>query len=170
VTVLCLNYKKRYTKYVYDNFLCRSQWPRGLRRRSEAARLLRLWVRIPPGSWMSVSYECYVLSGRGLCVGLTTRPEESCRPSCVVGWPRNLMNGKALGSTAKRKKRQLSVVILQIKWIPLDKIQNSSMPNSVFIYSYVMYLKGQRGWLLFIPPNLKIKCMYFTPIDFSCFL
>ena len=30
--------------------LCRSQWPRGLRRRSAAARLLRLWVRIPPGA------------------------------------------------------------------------------------------------------------------------
>ena len=27
----------------------RSQWLRGLRRRSAAARLLRLWVRIPPG-------------------------------------------------------------------------------------------------------------------------
>jgi hypothetical protein len=26
----------------------RSQWPRGLRRRSSAARMLRLWVRIPP--------------------------------------------------------------------------------------------------------------------------
>ena len=32
----------------------RSQWPRGLRRRSMAARLLRLWVRIPPGAWMFV--------------------------------------------------------------------------------------------------------------------
>ena len=30
----------------------RSQWPRGLRHRSAAARLLRLWVRIPPGAWM----------------------------------------------------------------------------------------------------------------------
>jgi len=28
---------------------CRSQWPRGLRRRSAAARLLRLWIRISPG-------------------------------------------------------------------------------------------------------------------------
>jgi hypothetical protein len=27
----------------------RSQWPRSLRRRSTAARLLRSWVRIPPG-------------------------------------------------------------------------------------------------------------------------
>ena len=27
----------------------RSQWPHGLRRRSAAARLLKSWVRIPPG-------------------------------------------------------------------------------------------------------------------------
>ena len=26
----------------------RSQWPRGLRRRSTAARMLRLWIQIPP--------------------------------------------------------------------------------------------------------------------------
>ena len=41
-----------------------SQWPRGLRRRSAAARLLRLWVRIPPGACMFVSCECCVLSLR----------------------------------------------------------------------------------------------------------
>jgi hypothetical protein len=29
--------------------ICRSQWPCGLRRGSAAARLLGLWVRIPPG-------------------------------------------------------------------------------------------------------------------------
>ena len=62
----------------------RSQWPRGLRRRSAAARLLGLWVRIPPGKWMYVCCECCVLSGRGLCVGLITRPEESYRLRCVV--------------------------------------------------------------------------------------
>ena len=32
----------------------RAQCPRGLRRRSAAVRLLRLWVRIPPGALMSV--------------------------------------------------------------------------------------------------------------------
>ena len=32
----------------------RSQWPRGLRREFAAARLLRLWVPIPPGAWMFV--------------------------------------------------------------------------------------------------------------------
>ena len=62
----------------------RSQWPHGLRRRSSAVRLLRLWVRIPPGAWMSVCCECCVLSGRGRCEGLITCPEESYRLWCVV--------------------------------------------------------------------------------------
>jgi hypothetical protein len=62
----------------------RSQWPRGLRRRSTAARPLRLWVRIPPGAWMFVCCECCVLSGRGLCNGLIIRPEESYRLWRVV--------------------------------------------------------------------------------------
>ena len=43
------------TRIIAGNMWCsRSQWPRGLRRRSTAARLLGLWVRIPPGAWMSV--------------------------------------------------------------------------------------------------------------------
>ena len=64
--------------------LCQSQWPRGLRRGSAAARLLRSWVRIPPWAWMFVCCECCVLSGRGLCDELITRPEESYRLWCVV--------------------------------------------------------------------------------------
>ena len=62
----------------------RSQWPRGLRRRSTAARPLRLWVRIPPGACMVVCCECCALSGRGLCDGLITRPQESYRQWRVV--------------------------------------------------------------------------------------
>ena len=53
----------------------RSQWPRGLRRWSAATRLLRLWVRIPPGAWMSICCEYCVLSGRGICDELITRLE-----------------------------------------------------------------------------------------------
>ena len=94
--------------YTGDIHSSRSQWPRGLRRRSAAARLLRLWVRIPPGARMSVGCECCVLSGRGLCDVLITRPEESYRLWCVVvcdletsrmrrSWP-------ALGRSAKGKK------------------------------------------------------------------
>ena len=63
---------------------CRSHWLRGLRRRSSVTPLLRFWVRIPPWTWMSLCCECCVLSGRGLCVELITRPEESYRMWCVV--------------------------------------------------------------------------------------
>jgi len=63
---------------------CRSQWPCGLRRRSAAARLLRSWLRIPPAAWMFVCCVCCVLSGRGLCDELITRPEESYRLCYVV--------------------------------------------------------------------------------------
>jgi len=51
--------------------------PRGLRRGSAAARLLRFRVRIPPEEWMYISCECCVLSGRGPCDELITSPEES---------------------------------------------------------------------------------------------
>jgi len=33
---------------------------------------------------MSVSCECCVLSGRGLCNEVITHPEESCRMWCVI--------------------------------------------------------------------------------------
>jgi len=52
--------------------------PPVLRSGSAAVRLLGLW-----GS-MSVSCECCVLSGRDLCVGLITRPEESYPVWCVL--------------------------------------------------------------------------------------
>ena len=61
---------------VYDVY-GHSQWPRGLRRRPSAVHLLILWVRIPPGAWMFVCCECCVLSDRGLCDELITRPEDS---------------------------------------------------------------------------------------------
>jgi hypothetical protein len=77
-------------------YFSRSQWPRALRRGSEAVRLLGLRVRIPPGAWMSVSCKCCVWSGRGLCVGLITRPEESYWVRSVWVWSWSLDN-KVLG-------------------------------------------------------------------------
>ena len=52
--------------------------------RPAAAHRLRSWVRIPPGAWIFVCCECRVLSGRGLCDELITRPEEPYRLCCVV--------------------------------------------------------------------------------------
>ena len=55
--------------------------------RPAAARLLKSWVRIPPGAWIFVCCECRVLSGRGVCDELITRPEESYRLRVKVSGP-----------------------------------------------------------------------------------
>ena len=75
-----------YCESIVIRCFCRSQWPRGRRCGSTAARVLGLQVRISPAAWMSVCCECCVLSGIGLCVGLITPPEESCRVWCVWVW------------------------------------------------------------------------------------
>ena len=60
--------------------ICQSQWWRGLRRRSAAARLLGLWGRIPPGGHGSLSLASVVLlSGRGTSDEPIARPKESYR-------------------------------------------------------------------------------------------
>jgi hypothetical protein len=67
----------------------RSRWQRSLSRRSAAACLLRFGFESHQGVWISVCCECCVLSGRGLCEELITRPEESYRMWCVVVCSRN---------------------------------------------------------------------------------
>jgi len=74
----------------------RSHWSRCLRRGSAAAQLLGLRVRIPARHvCLSVSCECCVLSGRGLCVWLITRPEESYWIWHVWVWSGNLSDDEA---------------------------------------------------------------------------
>jgi len=90
--------------FVILTFKRPTRWPRGLRRRSAATQLLRLWVRIP-SEGMDVCCGCCVLSGRGLCDELITRPEESCRLWCCV-WSRNLVNGEALAPPQKKKRKE----------------------------------------------------------------
>ena len=102
----------------------RSAWPRGLRRRSAAARLLRLWVRIPPGAWMSVCCERSVLSVRRLWDQLITQPEESyrlCLRRCV--WSRNLVNEEALaklggGAVSPKTKKKSKFNLFRYKRTP----------------------------------------------------
>jgi len=82
----------------------RSQWPHCLRRRSAAARLLSLWVRITQGALMSLCCEYCVLSGRGLCDKPITRPE--VMPRRV--WPRNLVKWEAMANWGLSCQRQTS--------------------------------------------------------------
>src|SRR5215470_11817318 len=92
------------------SFVCQSRWPRGLRRRPAATCLLRLWVQIPPGSWMFVCCECCVLSGRGLCDELITLPEESYRLWCVVVCNlENLVNEEAMTRVGSQRHREKKI-------------------------------------------------------------
>ena len=90
----------------------RSQSSRGLRRTSAAARLLRLWVRTPPVSWMSVCCEYGMLWGRVLCDELIPRTEESYRLCCVVVcdleglWMRRIWPTGGRGGLSRQKKEK----------------------------------------------------------------
>ena len=99
--------------------LCRSQRSRGLRRRSTAARLLWSWVRIPPGAWMFVCCECCVLSGRGFCDGLITRPEKSYRLWCVavcdLETTKILVNEEEAKAKACRAKTEKTIFLQQTR-------------------------------------------------------
>jgi hypothetical protein len=95
-----------YFYHEYNSY-CRFRWPRHLRRRSAAPRLLRSWVRIPPEAWMCICCECCVLSGRGLCDELITRQEESCRLcSVVVCDLENLTNEEAMTRVGSQRHKK----------------------------------------------------------------
>jgi hypothetical protein len=75
---------------------------------------MRLWVRIPPGAWMSVCYDCCVLSGRGLCDVLITRPAKSFRMCFVnvcdieTSWIRRPWPTRGCCAKRRKKKAQLT--------------------------------------------------------------
>ena len=71
------------------NSVGRTQWPCGLKRGSAAARLL-CGFESRRGHGCLFLFECCVLSGRRLCVGLIIPPEESYRVLCVWVWSWNL--------------------------------------------------------------------------------
>jgi hypothetical protein len=52
--------------------------PCGLRRGSVAARLLVLWVRIPPRAWMSIACECCQVEVSATSWSLVQRSPTKC--------------------------------------------------------------------------------------------
>ena len=116
----------------------RSQWSRGLRRRSAAARLLRLWDRIAPGTWMSLCCEYCVLSSRGLCDELITRPEESCRLWCIfvcdleTSWMR-----KPWPTGGCREKKNWTKKIIQLQNRKITRVLKIQLFRDFLLYRLV---------------------------------
>ena len=119
-------------------FLCRSHLPSGLRRGSAVARLLRLWARIPPQAWKSDRCECCVLSGRGFCDELITRPEESYRLWCVIvcdletSWRWRPWPTKGLLRQIKEEKEKKRMSFYSLLFQESLSIDKWSFPKSLF--------------------------------------
>jgi len=144
--------------------ICQSKWSRGLRRGSAAARLLRLWVRIPPSAWMSVCCQSCVLSGRGLYDGLITRPEESYWLSLRVIY-KNFVNVEALThweAFAPNKKEGIEFSnvrrVLNVLCFLLDNSLASEFYMPTFLHTYPpmkmeqtvpksQHIKFRRRWI-----------------------
>jgi len=81
------SYSGTYSTGYFGAAVCRIAGPSSRAVWGVCLRPLACWdcgFRISRGSWMSVCCECCMLSGRGLCEELITRPEESYRLWCVV--------------------------------------------------------------------------------------
>ena len=63
---------------------------------------------------MFVCCECRVLSGRGFCDELITRPEESYRLWCVVCDLENLKNEEAMTRVGSQRQRKKKVQIIKL--------------------------------------------------------
>ena len=158
----------------------RSQWPRGLRCRSAAARLLRLWVPIPPGAWMSVCCDCYVLSGRGRWDELVTRPEESYRLWRVVvcdletSWMRRPWpTGGCRDKNKKKKALNKKYIISEGRAFPLtSNLTYKELKRPFFLWEDVKRsVLSESAGLLWKPRNLfrleELSNLLFFTRDFT---
>jgi len=106
---------------------------------------------------MSVCCECCVLSGRGLFVGLITRPEESYRLRCVVvcdletSWIRRLW--PTGGSRAKRHYHNYSTYVKNIQ-STLNKI---TLFSKVFLKKLI-FVQPYRKFLIFHTDQRFLLC------------
>jgi hypothetical protein len=110
-------------------------------------------VRIPPGAWKFFCCECCVLSGRGLCDEVITRPEESYRLWCVVVWSRILKNEEAMTRVELQRHRGKK------KYIYINSSSSSSSSRKVN-FTLEQDTKAQRGYilLLYYSFNLGARC------------
>jgi hypothetical protein len=72
--------------------------------------------------WMFVCCECFVLSGRGLCDELITRPEESYRLWCVVVCDQET-------SETRRLKPATGLWKIQPQWVETPRKQTNKQTN-----------------------------------------
>jgi hypothetical protein len=138
----------------------RSKWPLGLRNGSAVAGFLRLWVRITPGAWMSLSCGCCVLSGMGLCVGLITRPKESYRVWCVWVWSRILDTEEALTHWGLLRQGGKTMLLLMLMADANTLLHLTSSSALRLLYPHIKYfILPQCRFIIVLVILLVSKCI-----------
>ena len=100
----------------------RSQWPSGLRRRSTAARLLRSWVRIPPGGMDVLSIVCCQVEVSATGWSLVQRSPTDCAALlCVIYKPREWGGRGQLGAFAPKSNKLLDAVYSALLKVSLNR-------------------------------------------------
>jgi len=141
--------------------LGRSQWPRGLRRRSAASRLLRLWVRIRPEAWVSAVF--------ATGWSLVQRSPPDCGASLCVYKPRGWGGPGPLGAVAPKERKWhwdrflLLSESFAISIIP-PTLHPHSPTNQPFPNAFVrrthfnsVNIYGTHTYICFLGPHLSYK-------------
>jgi hypothetical protein len=110
---------------------------------------------------MFVCCDCCMLSGRGLCNGLITRPEESYRPWRVVVCDQETSNTRRLsplpgcentttmGCNARKRNNKQALVLLPSWWTPISKNISAVDTHCLCIRCF-----GQSGY---VKPNVSVR-------------
>jgi hypothetical protein len=128
------------------------QWLSILRCGSTATHFLGLRVQILLGAQVSVHYECCVLSGRGLCDGPITCPEESYQVWCVWVLLWNLEIKRSWPTRSCRARGKKLFTTQPQGYIFSDQITNEGMTEMSLITDFTQHTlqkqaKGQNSWL-----------------------
>jgi len=96
----------------------------------------------PSEAWMSVCCECCVLSGRGLCFGLITRPDESYRVWFLWVWSWSLHNEEGVVLLHHEKKVVSSGWLYAVRDLSFTAARSSNLGWTAFC------LHGDRHYFL----------------------
>jgi hypothetical protein len=120
---------------------------RGLRRKSAAARLLRLWVRIPPGAWMFVvvSFVCCQIEVSATSWSTVQRSPTDWRV-VVCDLETSWMRGFWLtgGCRAQNNPKTLSCTE---PTAGIEFMQVFHFHTQLFVYNTVMPFVGMKQWM-----------------------
>jgi hypothetical protein len=155
--------------FIYYLFICQPRWPRGLRRRSMAARLLGLRIRIPPGAGC-LSVVCVVCCQVEISAtrwSLVQRSPTDCGV-CVTecNLQTSTMRTRPTGVVELRKINRLFIpAFFIIMWFVSLFTCLIFITIYLFTYEFIIYL-----FFMFIMYLRVFTCLLFVYCFYVCLL